>query len=582
VAVFIPLATVQGISGQMFEPMGFSIVFALCASLFSAVTLVPLFFVQFKPVEQKRALGALIFKKMERSYARLLRKILGRKKTVLAVTLAFMALSIFLASFIRFELMPSIDEGIISISVQTRPGLKLENVNAIMTELEEMAAYHPDVERYSLSSGGGGFFGGGGSRLTAYLYKNRKMSTDEVIEQWRHETRYILDCDIDISSSASQNMGMMGGSNIDIVLLGESLDRTKEAAAMIEGIMAEHPDIIRVSSSIDRASPQAEIVIDPLKAAAKNLTPQMVTASIFTALNGANPSDIRIDGQSYAIRVEYPRGRYESVSDVADMIVISPAGVSVPLMEIASVAFTDTPQTIVREEGQYVVTVTGTPVQAARFTARDDIELAARGLSLPGGVSLGQSTEMEMMNEEFTSLGMAIITAILLVFMVMAIQFESVRHSLMVMTCIPFAAIGSFGLMFFTGTTISMVSLLGFLVLVGLVVNNGILFVDTTNKYRQTMELRKALIRAGRTRLRPILMITLTTVLALMPLGLGIGHGGEIMQGLGVTVIGGLTASTILALLLLPTFYLIIDGNPEKRAERKRRRSERLEARKLR
>jgi len=143
---------------------------------------------------------------------------------------------------------------------------------------------------------------------------------------------------------------------------------------------------------------------------------------------------------------------------------------------------------------------------------------------------------------------------------------------LMVMTCIPLAVIGSFLMMFLTGTTISMVSLLGFLILIGLVVNNGILFVDTTNRYREEMELHEALITAGRTRLRPILMITLTTVLAMMPLALGIGD--EMMQGLGVTVIGGLTASTALALLLLPTFYLIIDGNAAKRATRKQARIE--------
>jgi len=147
----------------------------------------------------------------------------------------------------------------------------------------------------------------------------------------------------------------------------------------------------------------------------------------------------------------------------------------------------------------------------------------------------------------------------------------------MVMTCIPLAIIGSFILMFLTGTTINMVTLLGFLVLIGLVVNNGILFVDTANRYRdEGMELTEALVNAGRVRLRPILMITLTTVLAMLPLALGFGDT-DMMQGLGITVIGGLTASTTLALLLLPTFYMIIEGNTEKRAERKRRRLERRE-----
>jgi multidrug efflux pump subunit AcrB len=259
------------------------------------------------------------------------------------------------------------------------------------------------------------------------------------------------------------------------------------------------------------------------------------------------------------------------------MMVMSTSGASVPLSEISTIEFTDTPQTIMRQNGHYVVTVTGAPTEAARFTAQNEIELGVSELSFPSGVSLGQASLAEMQTEEFTALGMAIITAILLVFMVMAIQFESIRHSLMVMTCIPLAVIGSLLMMFLSGTTISMVSLLGFLILIGLVVNNGILFVDTTNRYRENMELQEALIHAGRTRLRPILMITLTTVLAMLPLALGIGSGAEMMQGLGITVIGGLSASTILALLFLPTFYLMIEGNTQKRAERKRKRIEKRE-----
>jgi multidrug efflux pump subunit AcrB len=224
----------------------------------------------------------------------------------------------------------------------------------------------------------------------------------------------------------------------------------------------------------------------------------------------------------------------------------------------------------------FTVTITGVPTEAARFTAQDDIQLSVSELVFPSGVSRTLGIQDEMMAEELASLGMAIVIAVLLVFMLLAIQFESVRHSLMVMTCIPFAVIGSFLLMFLTGTTISMVSMLGFLILIGLVVNNGILFVDTANRYRKSMSLRTALLHAGKTRLRPILMITLTTILAMLPLSLGLGSGGaQMMQGLGITVIGGLTASTVLALLLLPTFYLIIEGNPEKREARKQKKAAR-------
>ena len=166
------------------------------------------------------------------------------------------------------------------------------------------------------------------------------------------------------------------------------------------------------------------------------------------------------------------------------------------------------------------------------------------------------------MNEEFGALFGAIITAVLLVFMVMAMQFESMRFSIIVMICIPFALVGSFLLMLISQVTMSMPSLIGFLMLVGTVVNNGILFIDTANQYRSSMDAETALVYAGRSRLRPILMTTLTTVLAMLPQSLGIGDGAETMQGMAVVIIGGLTASTLLTLLLLPTFYLLFRGRP--------------------
>ena len=564
VAVFIPLATIDGMAGQMFGPLGFSIVFALVASLLSAITLVPLFFVRFKPIERENAPVAKLFKVLENGYARLLQFILRKKKTVVAVTIAIMAVSVYIATFINFELMPATDDGIVTITVDARPGLNLESVDTILVEIEEVISGHSDIESFTLRS-----TGSGSATITAFLSGDRQMQTVEVIEQLRIDTSHILNSDIDVAAGSAGGLAM-GGDGIEITIQGDSLDGVREGSRLVEDIMYAHPDIIRVNSTVGRASPQAEIVVDPLMAAAHNVTPPMVTGATFIALNGSEVSEITIDSQRYSIWVQYPAGRYETISDLSNMLIMSSIGAIIPLSDIATIEFTDTPQNIERQNGLYTVSVTGVPIEAARFTAQSEIEASANELVFPAGVSLGQGFADEVMAEEFASLGIAIIIAILLVFMIMSIQFESIRHSLMVMTCIPLAVIGSLLLMFITGTTISMVSLLGFLILIGLVVNNGILFVDTTNRYRETMELQEALIHAGRTRLRPILMITLTTILAMLPLALGIGSA-EIMQGLGITVIGGLTASTLLALLLLPTFYLIIDGNSEKRANKKKK-----------
>ena len=217
------------------------------------------------------------------------------------------------------------------------------------------------------------------------------------------------------------------------------------------------------------------------------------------------------------------------------------------------------------KNNQYIVTVTGQPTTAARLTASNEIRQAVSQLEFPQGVSIGMGSNDESMQEEFGSLLGAIATAVLLVFMVMAMQFESIRFSVIVMICIPFSLIGAFGGLLATRCSLSMPAMMGLLTLVGTVINSGILYIDTANQYRSSMDAQTALITAGRTRLRPILMTTLTTILAMVPMAMGYGENGEVMQGMAIIIVGGLTASTLLSLLLLPTFYLLFGGDKKHR-----------------
>jgi len=574
VVVFLPLATLQGMSGQMFKPLGFTIIFSLVASLLSAVSLVPLFFVQYHPQEKRRAPAALFLKKLERGYGNLLRRLLRKKKTVVVVSVALLVVAVAMATMLNVELMPTMDEGIVQINLETKPGLNLEGVDSLLTGLEEMVAAHPDVDRYSLSGGGSGvssMMGGGSSSITAYLKDNHEMTTDQVVAQWQRETAQVLDCEISVSSGSTTG-SIGGGSDFEVALEGNDLNAIRQAADQVQAVIQQHPKILRSTSSVERTNPQAEVIVDPVKAAAYSLTPIQVASNVNMALSGKESVSLRRDGNDYAIWVEYPTGKYDSVSDLQSMILVAPTGASVPLTDIASINFTDTPKTILRMNNQYSVTVSGTPLKEDRFVVQDELNAQVAALQLPEGVSLADSSIQQMIVEEFTALIKAILIAALLVFMVMAVQFDSAKHSLMVMLCIPFSLIGAFGLMLLTGSTLSMTALLGFLILVGTVVNNGILYVDTANEYRKSMMLETALITTGRHRMRSILMTTLTTVLSMLPLVLKIGSGGEMLQGLGVVVAGGLTAATVLTLLLLPSFYLIFDGKPGKTEARKEKR----------
>ena len=241
------------------------------------------------------------------------------------------------------------------------------------------------------------------------------------------------------------------------------------------------------------------------------------------------------------------------------------------LVDIADISYKDSPLSITRSDKQYQVTITGdytgavnTDDDKAVTALENKINREIVNLNLSSTVERAQSVMDERMGEELSALFQAVMIAIFLVFVVMAAQFESVKFSVMVMTTIPFALIGSFGFLFLANCKISMTSMLGFLMLVGTVVNSGILYVDTVNQYRQEMDLETALIEAGATRLRPILMTTLTTIVAMIPMCLAYGKSGKTMQGLALVDVGGMVASTILAMLMLPVYYSVMSRKPKK------------------
>ena len=570
IVVFLPISLMQGMSGQMFKQLGFTIIFSLTASLISALTLVPLLFCRLRPMEKKNTPISRGLARVEKGYGNFLRKTFRFKWLVVLVAVLLLIASLFLFGTLPKELMPQIDQGQVSIEVNTKPGLKLLEMEPTLDRLEQMVAEHPDVERYLVTTGGGLFGSGSGATVSAYLKGDREMTTREVVAQWQEATRDITNCEVKVSS-ASNFSSITGDGSVQINLQGTDLDTLKEGAAQVEETMRHNSAIVNVSSSLTKGNPQAEVVVDPLKASAYGLTPVQVMGMVRTNLVGAEATTIRQDGVEYSVQVEYPEGRFENVNDLASMLLPTTTGGQVQLTEVAEIRYSDAPQSIMRKNNRYIVTVTGQPAESAKnrgkneITVSDEINAEVAKLALPEGVSLEQSDMQEQMQEEFSALFGAIATAVLLVFMVMAMQFESARFSGLVMLCIPFCLIGSFGLMWLTGTTVSMVSLMGLLMLVGTVVNNGILFIDTANQLRASMDAETALVYAGRTRLRPILMTTLTTILSMVPMAIGIGESAELMRGMAVVIIGGLVASTLLTLLLIPSFYLLFDGKKKKK-----------------
>lgn len=568
VVVFLPISLMKGISGQMFRDAGFTIVYALTASLVSAITLVPLLFLHLKPRERKTTIISRGLRRFEQGYARLIRTLLNHRVVVIMTAVLMLIASFIMLPAIGVELMPSSDSGTISVSISTRPGLRLPKIETLLSQVEEIIVRQPDVEHYSMSgsSGANAFSSAssGNASFSINLKKDRTTATADIVDILRQETKNIPGCDIKISSSSGMSLG--GGTDqVQDFLIGNDRETLTEASEGIKEVMAKVPGIVSVATSTADGSPQAEIMVDSVKAGAMGFSPMQVMSSVSAAVSGKEAATIRMDGYDYKVRVEYPKGTYQKISDLAGLTLLSPSGRQTPLLDIATIKYSNSPQQIMRYNNQYVVSITGQAQSqnAAKISA--DATKAVNAATLPNGVSHFFGGSIQTMNEEFSAIFTSMATAVFLVFMVMSIQFNSLGFALMVMISVPFSLIGAFAGLLLTGTTISMTSLMGMILLVGIVVNNAIVLIDYTNQLRDGgMKAKNALIKAGRTRLRPILMTTLTTVLGMVPMAIGMGDNAEMMRGMAMVVIGGLTTSTLLTLILIPTFYLMFSKKDAK------------------
>ena len=488
-----------------------------------------------------------------------MRKILRHKKLTLLVTLGLFILSLVMATDIDVKLMPETDEGTINITIATEPGLGIDGQDEAYRKVEAVITADEDLEDYMLSSSAGT------GSITAYLRSDRSKTTDETVELWKRELQSVDNCDITVEEYSTTGMLNEGGA-FSLSLVSSDYDDLKRVNdAITDGLMMDGR-VTGVDSTLANSAPLIRIDIDPIKASAEGLNPAQVSASLYTMMSGSEVDTMEVDGQQMSVIVEYPREEFDELSEVEDIMLGSQLGTRTALRDIAEVSFADSPETIMRSNRQYQTTITADYTDLADRDTYGELYNAYVAPNLIEGVEEQESTMTEMMNEEFGSLYTCLIIAVFLVFVVMAAQFESPRFSFMVMATIPFGMIGSFFLLWVMDISITMVELIGFLMLIGTVVNNGILYVDTVDQYRAMgMGLEKALIEAGATRLRPIMMTTLTTVLSMLPLAVGYGDSGELMQGLSVVNIGGLTAATLMALLVLPICYLVLSRKKERK-----------------
>lgn len=605
VAVFLPIVFVQGITAQFFKELALTVTFSLLSSLVAALTVVPLFssrlmHVSFEPEEtvdknhpKNRILAAIawpldvfmkFYSRLEQSYGRLLRWALHHRKLVVIFSLALFILSIALIPLVGFEFMPQSDAGMINISVKLPDGTNLEETDRFVANLEEKLKSIPEIKGVLASIGSStSFMESNNSKNTASIAINllplseRKRSAQDVAEEIRNITGKMPGAEVKVNTVSSMDLG--GGGllkPISISIKGDDFDRLKQISDEVVAIVKAVPGTREVESSMESGKPELDIKIDRDKAALYGLSTAQIAQAVNSAVAGTTATKYKVGGDEIDVVIKVEENLIDDIEKVRNLLIPNPSGALITLGDVASVEKSIGPVTINRDDQTRVVTVTGDVMGRAAGTVNNEIQEKLQKLNLPEGYSFKMGGEQEQMMESFRDLSLAFILAVILVYMVMAAQFESLSQPFGIMFTVPLAIIGVVLALLMTGRHFSMPAFLGVIMLAGIVVNNAIVLVDFINQLRHKgLSREEAIVKAGPIRLRPILMTTLTTVLGLLPLALGLGEGGELRAPMATTVIGGLTFSTLLTLVVIPVVYTILEdiGSIWKRVRFKRQRA---------
>lgn len=581
IAVFLPIVFVEGITATIFKELALTVTFSLTASLIVSLTLVPMLSSKLLKIDRsKKGEGhstrfkvfSVIYDAFDRGFARITavyRKILNwalghRKSTILIAVITFILSMVSLVT-VGAEFFPQSDEGQVSINVTLPQGAELENTSQVLTEIEGKLEGISEIDTvFSRAGSGGGLSlrssgtNNGSINVVLKSRAERKRSSNIVADDIRGLVKDIPGAKIGVSVS-SGSMGF-GGTPVSISIKGDELDMLKKTGDDFKHIVESVDGTREVKTSLDDGVPEVQIKIDRKVASQYGVTAAQIASAVKSTISGKIATRYKYNGEELDVVVKGDEIFKESISNLKQIMIQSPSGSSVPLGLVADVAIEKGPSAISREAQVRVITVTSQIAGRDLKSITDEITEKISQYNMPQGYSYKFGGEKEQQVEAFADLGLALLLAVVLVYMIIASQFESLLHPLTIMLSVPLALAGGALGLFITRRALSVVALIGVIMLAGIVVNNAIVLVDYINTRRRSGEDRKtAIVNAGPIRLRPILMTTLTTVLGLIPMALGLGDGGEIQAPMATVVIGGLTLSTLLTLVFIPVMYTIFD-----------------------
>lgn len=593
IVIFVPFIFAGGLVMEIFNDLVLSIIFSLIASLIAAVTIVPMLAGNYvNNVHRNVAPKKFDFinkfltsfdkaiKRVDEFYAKLLKKVISSKKKSLLIVVAIFIASLCLMPFIGVELIPASDEGTVTITVEAPKGSSTKVVNELSLEVEKLLEGIEEAELTAVSiSDGSSAFGSSAfssdsniSTITCKLVdkNDRKKSTKDISEEIRNMTKTIAGAKITVSESSSMS-GMMG-SAVTAEIYGEDLDVLENIAEELKVKVSEVEGTRQVKSSMEEQNRQVYIKPNKDKIRMYGMTGAEVAAQIRGTIAGDVATKLKSDGSEIDVRISYPENVYENLNQLKDVNIVTNQGAYVPLSSLAEIGIKDSPTSISRSDQERYITVTSDVFGRSSGKVNTDVQKIIDKMNIPNGYSIKLGGNNEQMAETFSSLGMVLVLAVVLVYMVMAAQFGSFINPLVIMFTIPLALTGALILLFVFREPISMMSLIGCLILIGIVVNNGIILIDFigTLRERDGMELEEAVLKACPTRLRPILMTAMTTILGQLPLIFSTSSNSEMLKGMGLVIAGGLMTSTVLTLVVVPIMYIHFDKlNQKFRAKHK-------------
>ncbi|MBA2175302.1 efflux RND transporter permease subunit [Halobacillus locisalis] len=567
--VFLPIIFVEGIASELFTPLALTIMFALIASLAVSVTLIPMLSSKMltKPLQMsgRRYWFDRFMEKVNDKYRSLLRLVLKWRKMTIAITLALIAGSAALVPTIGTEFIPPSDQGQITMRVNMPEGTSLEETEAKTREVEERIDEFGDVIDVSyVTIGGGGMtgVGNGSSDFASYTIElvdpgDRERTTQQMVEQLQTAVSDIPGADIQVSE---MDAGLGTGAPLQVQLNGTEYEVLDELAQQVAYVMNQVEGVSNATSSTDEGRPELQVDVNREKAAQYGLSYQQVIGQVRLAFNGQIATRYRNGSDEIDVRLIFPEDERQTIADLEGMSVQTPTGSLIPLATIATLEQVQGPVTLLREDQQPQVNVEAEVIGQDLGTATEQVRAELERLNFPDGYSYDIGGQAQDMQEAFGDLTLALLFSIFLVYAVMAIQFENFLFPFIIMFSLPATIIGITTGLFVTGLPFSLPAFVGIIMLAGIVVNNAIVLVDYINILRRRSYDRfEAILEAGPNRLRPILMTTMTTVLGMVPLAIGIGRGAEAQQPLAVTIIFGLTVSSFFTLVLIPVVYTYFD-----------------------